>query len=119
MQAFSFDTYDLYITANKTGDIGLKIDNVGFKVDELQEKIEELNLQVSKLVVKKPRKQSVPKVRTPEEEEALKIKRSEAAKKGAAKRKENELIKKAQELKYIKDKIRAELELEREILENL
>ena len=126
MQAFSFDTYDLYITANKAGDIGSKIDNVGSKVDELQQKIDELSSQVTKLAIKKPRKPSVPKVRTPEEEEALRIKRSEAGKKGAAKRRENILLKKELALNQFKEDIRLQIELEyamlkqeREILENL
>ena len=62
MQAFSFDTYDLYITANKAGDIGSKIDNVGSKVDELQQKIDELSSQVTKLTIKKPRKPNLPQL---------------------------------------------------------
>jgi hypothetical protein len=126
MQAFSFDTYDLYITATKAGDIGSKIDDVGFKVDELQQKIDELSSQITKMSVKKPRKPTVKKVRTPEEEAILHAKRVEAGKKGAAAKARNAALKKEKELEDLKTSIRAQVELEfamkkqeREVLENL
>ncbi len=51
-----------------------------------EQKVIELEAKVAELILnppRKPRKQSEPKERTPEELEALRIKRSEAGKKGA------------------------------------
>jgi hypothetical protein len=59
-----------------------------------EQKVVELEAKVAEMILnppRKPRKPSVPKVRTPEEIEALRIKRSEAGKKGAETKRLNKL----------------------------
>ena len=76
------------------------------KVKELEERIEKM------IVSKSERKKSVKKEYTAEEIEELKIKRSEAGKKGAAKRTEKAAAKKAAEREQLVAQIKAELESE-------
>jgi hypothetical protein len=87
------------------------------QVAELQAKIAEMVLNPPR----RPRKPSEPKVRTPEEEEALRIKRSEAGKKSAETRRLKKLAEaeahKQQQEAAIREQIRKELEAESSTLE--
>jgi hypothetical protein len=81
-----------------------------------EQKVAELEAKIADLVLnppRKPRKQSEPKERTPEELEALRIKRSEAGKKGA----ETKRLRKQQEAEEAR--LKAEDELRAQIREQI